>query len=1367
MKALVKRRYFEDFKPLEEVQGENILSLVRKSGFPPELFRYLQVTINGTFIPVKYWNYTTPNHGATVRIVLVPAGGGFGEFLKVAAVVAITITVSAYAGPAFGPWVAAALTAGASIGSSLILNSIFPPPGAGGLPGLSYDSNSRKSINVVTSQSNRADPYGPCIKPYGKNRVYPRVASAPFSFFNANDSFLVTVYDFGIGDYLINEETLKIGETSISEFEGVSYNIVRNFNDDDFLYYVNDVFSDGLGITYDSDNDSAVRTTQVNTDFFQIDIVFPSGLAGIDGAGNFVTNKVYFKIEYRENGSSEWKSYQDTDFDVDGRFSPGFTTDETKYLAEIFPESDVLLDNGLTYKILEQYGPYTTGIYGESVLEYYNGRVQVRLKTSKVNILLNPGDQIIFRQEVFTIVSNDGTYSYIDRPIDVNEVTDWTFISGYSENPLAYGYYTKIRRFFDDINIVGNSTDRLFSTITVYPKEGPKTWDVRLTRTATEKSGREPNNFNEFQWSQLKSYKKVKPLETSVPHTFLELKIKASDQLNGRVENLSAEITSIVDVYDPITETWAPAATKNPAWIFADILTGPVNQRAVPKSRLDIDSLVNWANYCDENSISYKGKDFGFEANFVIDSKLNVRDLIRDLCSSARGTLSYKNGKYGVVVDEERTTPVQIFTPRNYSNFKSARRYVDAPHGIKCKFVDPNSGWQINEVIAYADGYDENNASLFEEMDMFGVTNEAQAWRQGRYFMAIAKLRQEDISIRVSIDHLSCTRGDLVRLVSDVMKVGGTPSRIKSVNANTLKLDDVIFDNGEPAEIQIRHLNGEIETHEVLELVSTTEVRIADASKCSPGDLAVFGESEKSAIDCIVKSIIPDSDLNATIILAEYAPGIFDADTGTIPDYSPVIIDPDQTTGAKPNPVTNLESSYSITCDITEKRYRYTINLSWDPPIGSLVENYEVYSTVGGQTILAGIVKANSFIFNVENRNIDKEHSFKVLAVSGTGAKLSLKEAAGVSFTPYQDITPPGQVQNFNANILSERIELEWILLSDCDIEKYVIKYYPDTSGARWSTAQTISEVGSGTNSKSVPLKTGTYLIKAVDWAGNFSEDDKRVITTIPENQALKLVKEISGPNWVGSREGVRFLNGDSSKGIILNGSDDYGSFNQNVGYFYLGEIVDLGDVYKARFESQIVAGGFSKSSLMKNWETLADVEVLAGGYYEGKVKAEVEIRVKAKGDVMADWVALSDVKFLAFGTENNTGPWKKLTVGDFTGRRFQVRIKLTTDDLSMTPIVYSAKIKATFPSRDTEGENAVSGTPVVFSPGFVEPPKLQITAQENIEQGDFHEIIEKTGEGFTVQFYDKNENPVNDRTFDWKATGFGVKYFDGDLIYQ
>jgi len=1376
VQALIKKRVFDsEFEHHVFDDGVTIYEILEQADIPKEIYPYLKVTVNDYEVFAKYWAYTRPNKNTLVKIHVVPAGGDFGGFFKTAVIIAVTAAVSAYAGPGVG---GALLTAAASIGTSLALNAIFPPPvpsyGSG-----ATGANDTKRIDVVTGQSNVVDRYGPCVKAYGRNRIYPRVAAQPYGFLIGDDSYLVTIYDLGIGDVNIEESSIRIGDTFIGYFNNVDYSIVRPHQGDIFNFYTNSVNVQNLAVEYNDVNDSAVRSTSELTDFFQVDLVFPQGLAGIDSGGNYVNNSVDIGVEFREVGSSQWKKYNDVKFDLDSRYSSRSYNSEIVSITSLddgpYYGSEVFLKDFEGSKVFWDIVVIQSNSGNEDsgslrVDAWYN----YHYKISRLSVQLNIGDTVVFRNQVYKITQFDNGYSYLDRPIEVQgtklvENVPHNNRDDYHGLMLAYNPFDneviELRRFFNtDINIVNNTLNRFIASLTIYPESGQKQYEVRITKTSETKNGMTNNNYNSFTWGSLKSYSNTAPIKTKVPHTFLELKIKASEQLNGQVDNLSVEGISLLDVYNEDLQQWEKRETSNPAWVFVDILTGELNQRKINKNQLHLASILKWAEFCESNTVEKFGLSSGFECNFVLDYKTTVRELVQQVCSSGRAALNIFGGSYGVILDEAKEFPTQIWTTRNITSFKSSRSYTDKPHAVKCRYIEPMANWQVDEVIAYADGYDQSTAELFEEIDVFACTNMVQAWRQGRYYLAQAELRQETIEIKVGIDSLSCTRGDLVRLAMDTMKAGGSPFRVRKIQGNFITLDDDIVDiAAQNKQIEARHRsNGRVIIHNVLDVVDINTVEVENASYFSIDDLVLFGEAGKTAMDLIVKSIDTDTDLNAVVLLQEYAPEIFNADKGPIPDYRPVINTNDAIIGKAPGAVQNIYSTYAVSCATSENAYRYGINLSWTPP-ASLVSSYEVYVTINSQTNLAGIVKSTSFTYFADSENLGVEHKFIIVSVSGTGEKLDLNSSSSYAYTPTQDEIPPANVKNLSANILTERLELTWDDVEDCDLDRYIIKYYPGTSGARWSISDKIADVPAATTSKSVPLRNGTYLIKAVDWAGNMSTKETRVITTIPESTDVYLEKEYRVPLFDGKK-----INLQSYKDrLILSSNSDFSQFNYQEGYYYFAEDIELGDVFKVRFEANVIAGGFTYMSLIKNWTKLADVKSLAGANFEGSVSADVEIRVKEDKDTLKDWAKLADVQFLAYGSEKNSGPWKKLTVGDYTGQKFQLRIKLSSKDNTLSPMLYSAVVKAYFPTRNINGNNALSGERVNFAPGFKELKSFNITIQENLAQGDYYEIIEKDKDGFKVQFFDSSGLPKNNITFDWIAVGIGVRYTKDELIYK
>jgi hypothetical protein len=101
----------------------------------------------------------------------------------------------------------------------------------------------------------------------------------------------------------------------------------------------------------------------------------------------------------------------------------------------------------------------------------------------------------------------------------------------------------------------------------------------------------------------------------------------------------------------------------------------------------------------------------------------------------------------------------------------------------------------------------------------------------------------------------------------------------------------------------------------------------------------------------------------------------------------------------------------------------------------------------------------------------------------------------------------------------------------------------------------------------------------------------------------------------------------------------------------------------------------------------------------------------------------------------------------------------LTADEETISPIVNSVNIEANWTDRIEQDLDILSGSVVAFDNAFITLPAIQITSQENTVQGDYFLFTSKTVAGFTVQFYDKDDNAVNDRKYDWIAKGFGKNY--------
>ncbi len=151
----------------------------------------------------------------------------------------------------------------------------------------------------------------------------------------------------------------------------------------------------------------------------------------------------------------------------------------------------------------------------------------------------------------------------------------------------------------------------------------------------------------------------------------------------------------------------------------------------------------------------------------------------------------------------------------------------------------------------FDDGYDALSATKYETLELPGITSAAQAWKDGRYHIATARLRPETYSFNADIEHIVCTRGDLIRFTHDVPLFGLMSARVKSVTTasgfvTAATLDaDVTMTSGQAYAVRFRLSDGSSLVQSVVTVAGTTSALTFATPGPGPsaGDLALFGES--------------------------------------------------------------------------------------------------------------------------------------------------------------------------------------------------------------------------------------------------------------------------------------------------------------------------------------------------------------------------------------------------------------------------------------------------------------------------------------------------------------------------------------------
>lgn len=860
-------------------------------------------------------------------------------------------------------------------------------------------------------------------------------------------------------------------------------------------------------------------------------------------------------------------------------------------------------------------------------------------------------------------------------------------------------------------------------------------YDVRITRLTADST--DDKLINASYWTAIRSVRYTNPVH--FPNiSGSALRIKATDQLNGSVSSLNAIVQSKIKSYDPENDVWVEnVVSSNPADIYRYVLQSPAFAKAVNDEKIDLEKLKEWWIYCDENNLTY---------NRIIDYETSIDDVLNDVCAAGMATLSKVDNIYSVIIDNERPIIKGMITPRNSWDYEGSINYPDLPHGLRIEFRNADKGYETDERLVFRDGYDESNATLYERLQFPSCTNADLAYWYGKRYFATAVLQPETHTFKMDFENLTFNRGDRVTFVNDVILVGVGQGRIKELitSENSVigfKIDDTIgIPNTNNFGVRIRNANGSGYTYHLLTTqmgqtdTFTFAEPIAVANAPGVGSLCAFVEDGKE-LDLIITQIQPGKDHTATITAVNYAPERFNP-LGPIPPF---------------------ESNITST---------------WDKIV-------PVSPLSGGDVItdMKGVIKNSdgsytaTMIIPLINRNaIPVEPTVKVQAL-GTSEWLEpqyvIRQPENVTITGLQDGTiynirvyysrsdasqqvslpldinnvrfiggsePPHDVTGFKVSVLNGVGLFEWDVSEDFDFAYYIMKFNNDKTLVDWNTSQIVCEKLQG-NIVSLPIHEGTYLIKAVDYFGNESENATAIVSYDSgafNNVVERLTQE---PNWNGTKQDIIKVQTNIR---LADGKTE--------GYYYLDPAVfDLGDVYSCLLLSEMKVGIVNRSGQSRAVRSITNVR---------------SVKYIRSTDEDINWSIRLDMATSLDGT--NWSEWKVFTSAQHTFRYVKFRLYMQTDSLTLTPEVSNLTMVIDMPDRYESGEDLEitvpsTGRDVEYNQPFRAVPSVNVTIQ-NGAVDDKIEFLNKTNKGFTIKVFNATLNTYVARSFDYIAAGYGRK---------
>ncbi len=376
--------------------------------------------------------------------------------------------------------------------------------------------------------------------------------------------------------------------------------------------------------------------------------------------------------------------------------------------------------------------------------------------------------------------------------------------------------------------------------------------------------------------------------------TLLALKIKATEKLNNVVQKLNFIAQSKMPVWDGIhsgSSGWTQSKlTSNPASAAVYAMQTEIAQQRLASSEIDWTSFERLYTWCNVH---------GYECNTYITDSMSISQLLSAIGSTCRTEILRMNGKITALMDIERSSAVQLFTPRNSYNYSETIISADIPDALNIGFEDKDSGYAANEFYVYntPSGNKAEEPHTIQDVQLWGVTSSEQARKLGMWKYAVTRNRPFFHTWSCDVEYLMCQKGDWVKYAGDIALIGTTQCRVAESLYHDgqcigIIVDELVHMSEGINVIRYRQSDGTLHLQEIIYSAEDTKTLLFDSvlpgeDAPSPDDLVTVGLQNFDTIDLIIADIKCDGNLSAEITAVDYSPAVFDVDKPdfVLPDF--------------------------------------------------------------------------------------------------------------------------------------------------------------------------------------------------------------------------------------------------------------------------------------------------------------------------------------------------------------------------------------------------------------------------------------------------------------------------------------------------
>ena len=800
--------------------------------------------------------------------------------------------------------------------------------------------------------------------------------------------------------------------------------------------------------------------------------------------------------------------------------------------------------------------------------------------------------------------------------------------------------------------------------------------------------------------------------------------------------------------------------TSDPVWCLYDLL---VNKRYglgnhVEAADLDVYSFYAASQYCNEQVDDLNGGvEPRFSCNVVIQTQQDAYKLISQMCSVFRAMPFWEAGTLAFSQDR----PEDYLYVFNQTNVTEAG-FTYSGSSRKTRYTCVSVKWFDNDVRDYQYELVEDNKGIEKfgyvktSIDAFACTSQGQARRLGEWLLYTNSEETEVVSFDTDLAAgITVRPGDRIK-IGDPVRAGQSVSGrcVAGSTTTSIKLsqsDTDLFGGLAPSSFTINVVlpDGSLGISAGSTIVGNT-VTPGSALSLAPTAGAPFsiGFTGLSLSTWRVVSVAENSEGTYTITASAYNDNKYaHIERNQILERRDVsnLNDP-------PEAPTNLQCSeilYESAGSVLQK-----LIINWQSSVRAA--SYEVGVSVNNGNFKREITRTVDL--EVLNSKVGT-YQIEVVGIGTTGKR---SQPAVLTFTAVGKTAPPANIASLNISpVDAHTAELYWPQSTDLDVRvggTVEIRHTPHTdANAVWGRAQDIVPAVNGSSTrKLVPLKEGTYLIRAKDSLGNYAAPAgiPSVVVDLPEPQDLELVQTYTEQPSFGGTFTNMFFSSDEN-GIALSSTgqiDDITDFDAVTSLDFLGNTASSGEY---QFASTLDLGA------KYDVELLSVLQIRA--FQPTDTWDDRTELIDTWNDIDADDLSDTDVQLFVRSSNDDPsgsptyGTWEPFVNNTARGRAFQFKAVATSSNVAQNPLIEQLGVKVRLQRRTEQQRNITSGAgakAITFPSAFRSVPSIGITAQD-FDGGDYFQLSSISRTGFTVTFKNSSDTIIS-KVFDYQAVGHG-----------